>query len=156
MQSTSELRLSPKIVSTPSRTLHMMGEEIHIALRGEDTGGAFSIIEDLTPPAGGPPPHVHSLEDELFYVLEGQYELKVGEDLHRAGPGTCVFAPRGIPHAFRNVSDKPSRMMILFSPPGFERFFEDVDAAAAAGPPPFETIVALAASYGNHLVPAQA
>ena len=96
--------------------LKMMTETIHIRLRGEDTGGAYSVIEDETPPEAGPPLHVHSKEDETFYVLEGEYELQIGDLSFTATPGTYFFAPRGVPHSFKNVSPKTGRLMIVFSP----------------------------------------
>ncbi len=129
--------------------LTMMSETIHIRLRGEDTGGAYSVIEDETPPQAGPPLHVHSREDETFYVVEGEYEIQIGEAIVRATPGSYLYAPRDVPHRFRNISEQTGRLLIVFSPPGFEHFFEEVDAMASAGPPAFEQVVKLAASYGN-------
>jgi len=131
------------------KPLVMMSEKIRIRLRGDDTGGAYSVIEDETPPQAGPPLHVHSREDETFYVLEGEYEVQIGDAIVRATPGTYLYAPREVPHSFRNISERAGRLLIVFSPPGFEHFFEEVDALASAGPPAFEEVVNLAASYGN-------
>ena len=139
-----------KAVSPEDGTpLTMMSETIHIRLRGEDTGGAYSVIEDETPPQAGPPLHVHSREDETFYVVKGEYDIQIGDAIVRARPGTYLYAPRDVPHSFRNVSEEAGRLLIIFSPPGFERFFEEVDAMAKVGPPRFEEVVKLAASYGN-------
>ncbi len=102
--------------------LTMMSEKIHIRLRGEDTGGAFSVIEDETPPQAGPPLHVHSREDETLYVVEGEYEIQIGDAIVRASPGTYLYAPRDVPHSFRNVSEQAGRLLIIFSPPGLNTF----------------------------------
>ena len=131
------------------KPLTMMSEKIRIRLRGEDTGGAYSVIEDETPPQAGPPLHVHSREDETFYVAEGEYEIQIGDAIVRATPGKYLYAPRDVPHSFRNISEQAGRLLIIFSPPGFEHFFEEVDAMASVGPPAFEQVVKLAASYGN-------
>jgi quercetin dioxygenase-like cupin family protein len=66
---------------------------------GDMTGGSFGLVEVTTPEGSGPPPHVHAREDEAFYVLEGRYEVTVGEEQFEAAEGTFVFAPRNVPHA---------------------------------------------------------
>ena len=132
--------------------LTMMSETIHIRLKGEETDGAYSVIEDVTPPQAGPPLHVHSREDETFYVVEGEYEIQVGDSIVRATPGTYLYAPRDVPHSFKNISQQTGRLLIVFSPPGFEHFFEEVDAMAKAGPPALEDVVKLAARYGNRAI----
>ncbi len=136
--------------SPEARPLRIMGEQVYIRLRSSETGGAYSVIEDETPPGGGPPLHVHSYEDESFCVLEGEYEIQIGEEVVRGVPGTWLFAPRGVPHRFKNVSPGTSRLLALFSPGGFEEFFEEVDAAGSEGPPAFPVIVGIAERYGNH------
>lgn len=140
-----------KLVRPGAPALHVMGEAIRIQLSGQDTGGAYAVVEDDTPPQAGPPLHVHTREDEAFFVLSGLYEFQIDGQTLTASAGTMLYAPRGVPHGFRNIHTANSRMLIFFSPAGFEHWFEEVDAASAAGPPSFETIVALAAKYGNHL-----
>ena len=94
-------------------------------LSGEETGGAYAMFEIITPPRDpGPPPHTHTLEDEAFYVLEGEHIVIIDGEQHRGGPGSWFFGPRGKPHAFRNDSDAPTRVLLIASPAGVERFFE--------------------------------
>jgi quercetin dioxygenase-like cupin family protein len=76
------------------KPLAMMSEAVRIRLRGDDTGGAYSVIEDETPPEAGPPLHVHSPEDETFYVVEGEYEIKIGEARFTATPPAFLPAPK--------------------------------------------------------------
>src|SRR5919199_1158051 len=93
---------------------------------GEDTYGEFTLIEEITPPQGGPPPHMHTHEDETFYVLEGELEFMVGEHTFLATTGTVIYGPRNILHAFRNVGTTTSRLCVLITPAGLEKMFEEV------------------------------
>jgi quercetin dioxygenase-like cupin family protein len=95
----------------------------------KDTRGAFSIVESIVKPGtAGPVPHRHSREDEVFYVLEGQYEFRVGDRVISASAGSFLFLPRGIPHTFKNVGTTTSRHLAIISPAGLERFFEERNA----------------------------
>ena len=97
-------------------------------VKAKDTLGAYSFTESIVAPGTGPVPHRHSREDESFYILEGQFEFRIGERGERsivAAPGTFVFAPRGIPHTFRNVGTTPARILVIISPAGLEKFFEE-------------------------------
>ncbi len=112
---------------------------VTILLDGEATGGAYVFSDELTDPGGGPPLHVHEREDEAFFILEGRFEFRVGEQTFTAGPGDFLLAPRGVPHTFRNVGSSPARKLALAWPAGLERFFleigQPVVAAAPASPP---------------------
>ena len=136
-----------------SRTLNVVGSRIRVLLGGEQTGGAFTIVEDVTAPGGGPPPHIHSREDEGFVVLEGEIEILSGGRWIRVPPGTGAFAPRGAPHTYRNVGSTPSRMVVTISPSGFENFFVEVDRIGASGPPTPEQLIELGAKYGLEFLP---
>src|SRR3989337_1708410 len=78
----------------------------------------------------GPPLHVHSREDEALYVLEGQIRFRQGDDEFVAGPGTWVWGPRGVPHAFK-VESEAARALVVVTPGGFERMFEEGGVPAA-------------------------
>ncbi|MGH9438624.1 MAG: cupin domain-containing protein, partial [Terriglobia bacterium] len=142
------------VQSSEGRALSVIGEIIHIKLRGEDTGGAFAMFEDVTPPRGGVPPHIHHLEDETFYVIEGEYEFTVGGSATRAGPGTTLFCPRDVPHSFRNIGTGAGRTLTIVSPAGFEKFFEEVDHFGRVEPAPLERLVELGQKYGLNFVTA--
>ena len=87
-----------------------------------DTNGAFSLFEATLVPGTEPPPHVHSREDELFYVLEGEFDVYVGKDEFKVKAGECVFMPRFRPHAFVIRSPR-LRLLALFTPAGLEEVF---------------------------------
>jgi len=94
----------------------------------KDTGGAYSVVETIVQPGTGPVPHRHSREDECFYVLEGQYEFRVGDRIISASTGSFLFAPRGIPHTYKNVGTAASKHLTIISPAGLEKFFEERNA----------------------------
>ncbi len=98
------------------------------------------------PPNAGPPLHLHRREDENFYVLAGTYEFRVGDRVIQVGSGSCVFGPRGIPHAYKNVGATPSRHLVTITPAGFEKFLESL-SAFPAGPPDLKALARVAAEY---------
>ena len=97
---------------------------------GAQTGGAFTLLEWAAPTGFGPPRHVHHLEDEGFYVLEGQMQIVCGDRRWTAGPGAFAFLPHGIPHAFV-ISEGPVRGLQITSPSGFEHFINDQGRTAS-------------------------
>src|SRR5918998_4574640 len=101
----------------------LVGDRITVKLRSEETGGVYSVAEEISPPQGGATPPTHSQEDETLYVLEGEVEFLLGEDTIPAGAGSCVYVPRGALHTFKNVGTLPSRVLFVLSPGGFEKFF---------------------------------
>jgi quercetin dioxygenase-like cupin family protein len=145
---------APKLLApSEGEALRVLGETITIKVRGEETGGAYSMIETVAPPGGGPPLHVHHREDESFYVLEGEFEVRIADETLRVGPGAFLFAPRDIPHTYRNVGDSPGRFVAVISPPGFERFFKEVHELGQEGPPAREALLALARKYDLEFPP---
>ena len=94
-----------------------------------DTEGAFCLVEAISVPGNEPPPHVHSREDELFYVLEGELDAYVGQDLFNVQTGECMFLPRFKPHAFVIRSPR-LRTLALFAPGGLEEAFRSLTSLA--------------------------
>lgn len=116
----------------------VLGELYTFKLTATDTAGTLAVIETLTFPQNGPPPHTHTNEDETFYILEGRFSFTIGEQTLEAGPGTLVRAPRGILHAYKNISALPARKLLMISPAGFENFFREIGEPAkdSSAPPP--------------------
>lgn len=110
--------------------------------RTEDTGGTLTVFENIIAPKDGPPLHKHAREDEAWYILEGHLRFKSGDELFDAPAGSFVFIPRGTPHCFQNIGDEPARIMVLFTPSGMERFFDQFAELSpeAVGPEAFHTI----------------
>lgn len=90
-----------------------------------DTGGSFPLIENIVAPNNGSPLRTHAGEDEMWYVLEGNFRFKAGEKIFHAPAGSFVFIPRLVQHFFRNIGRKSSRILVMFTPSGMERFFEE-------------------------------
>jgi quercetin dioxygenase-like cupin family protein len=129
--------LSPLVVSPSDGKPILLGGVQHLfKLTAEETGGAFSLMEASIEPGRLIPPHVHTREDELFYPLEGELGIRIGDQEYQLGPGSCVFAPRGIPHAVWNAGTRPSRGLAFISPGGLEKYFEEMAAALHQGGPP--------------------
>jgi mannose-6-phosphate isomerase-like protein (cupin superfamily) len=105
--------------------------EVIVRAKAQDTGGAFSLFEEVDP--ADTPLHVHEREDELFYVLEGEHVFRVGDEEFRVGPGGVVFAPRGVPHAQRRVVPRTGREVVLTFPGGLDGFFFELAEADRAG-----------------------
>jgi len=95
----------------------------------KDTNGAFLLIEATLAPGTEPPPHVHTREDELFYVLEGEFDVYVGKEAFKVEAGECVFLPRFRPHAFVIRSPR-LRVLALFTPAGLEEAFRGMSTPA--------------------------
>ena len=89
-----------------------------------NTGGTFALLENVVPPRQGPPLHVHGREDEMWWVLEGDFRFKADDEMLDAPEGSFVFVPRGTRHCFQNIGRTAGRILVMFTPSGMERFFE--------------------------------
>jgi mannose-6-phosphate isomerase-like protein (cupin superfamily) len=109
---------------------------ISVLLRSEETNGVLSLMDNRVA-AGfpGPPLHHHDF-DETFHVLEGELTFQVVDELVTARAGELVFAPRGVPHTFANLSARPARVMLVCTPAGFERYFARMAAEHEGVEPP--------------------
>lgn len=117
------------------RRLWIVGDTMTFMATAAETGGSMTAVEALAAPGGGPPPHIHRNEDEMWFVIDGEFEILAGEETLRLGPGGFAFVPRGTLHRFENVSDTPSRVLIVFTPGGFEDFFFEAGRPAVEGEP---------------------
>ncbi len=127
-----------------------LGFPTQVRSAGENTNGAFGLVESWSMPAGsGSPYHTHHREDEAFYVLEGELAVIVDGTWMKAGPGTYVFGPREIPHGFKVVGQTQARMLLLCSPAGFEQFVlaQAVPLASPPAPPDMAKMMELAAIH---------
>lgn len=148
----------PPTLRTPGegRTVAVVGDVYRFLATGEDTNGTYAVWEALVPPGGGPPPHVHSREEEGFYVLEGEITFTVNAEKVVATAGTFANMPVGTLHSFKNESERPAKMLISVAPAGLERMFFEVgvpltEGAVTAAPPTkdeIEKLLAVAPNYG--------
>jgi quercetin dioxygenase-like cupin family protein len=112
------------------RALWVLSNHQTHKLSSAETNGAFSLWEERVPPQGGPPPHRHMAEDELFYVLAGELTFWSEQGEVRAGPGAVAYIPRGSLHSFKNTGTSEALAFVLVTPGGFERYFEAVGTPA--------------------------
>jgi mannose-6-phosphate isomerase-like protein (cupin superfamily) len=117
-----------------------LGTLMTVKAGGAQTDGALTLIEQLAPAGFAPPPHVHLREDEAFYILEGELRVTCGERSWNAPADSFVFLPKGVPHTFAVVGDRPARLLQITAPAQFERFVAAVGkpAPTATLPPPAE------------------
>lgn len=138
------------------RTIAVVGDVYRFLATGENTNGKYAVWEAIVPPGGGPPPHVHSREEEGFYVLEGEITFTINGEKVVATAGTFANMPVGTPHSFKNESGKPAKMLISVAPAGLEQMFFEVgvplaEGATTAAPPTkdeIEKLLAVAPNYG--------
>lgn len=130
-----------------------------IKASADSTGGNLGLIEQLAPQGAGSPLHIHTREDEWFYVIEGELTLWVGGEVIVAPAGSFVFGPRNIPHTFV-VSSEQARFLLGTNPGGFENFMAAAGVPAerlevpppAEGPPDIEAMTAAAATFGIQII----
>jgi quercetin dioxygenase-like cupin family protein len=138
------------------RTVAVVGDVYRFLATGADTNGKYATWEALVPPGGGPPTHVHSREEESFYVLEGAVTFHANGERIVLTAGTFANMSVGTPHSFKNETDRPARMILSIAPAGLEEMFFEVgvalpDGATTALPPAKEEVerfLALAPKYG--------
>ena len=127
-----------------------------VCLSGADTGGAYCLLDIGLAPGMAVPRHMHTREDEAYYVLSGELEVVVGDEVFILRAGDTLIAPRDIPHQLRNSGDVENHYLIMFSPSGFEGFLKATavpapDNAVAPTEPPavaVRNVHQLAADYG--------
>ena len=135
------------------KAIWMLNHLMTFKATGAETGGALGLVEQVGAPGTGAPPHVHHGEDEFFFVLEGEANFLLDGKPIAGKPGTFVFLPRDIEHAFENVGTTPCRMLLGVTPAGFENFFAEMGEPAPSrtlpmpAPPDIEKLLALAAKF---------
>ena len=124
------------------RRIGIVGDVYRFLTTGEETDGKYATFEAIVPPGSGPPPHIHSREEESFLVLEGEMTFQLGDERFVAGEGTFLNMPVGSLHCFKNESDKTARLLISLAPAGLEEMFFEVGQPLADdvtdAPPPNE------------------
>ena len=141
---------------TEGRTIAVVGDVYRFLATGDDTNRKYAMWEAIVPPGGGPPPHVHSREEEGFYIIEGEITFHIGDDRIVATAGMFANMPVGTPHSFKNESGRPAKMLISVAPAGLEQMFFEcgvplAEGATTALPPTkaeIEKLLKIAQKYG--------
>ena len=132
-----------------------IGGGMVVKIRDEDTAGAYSVHDNIIPPGSpGPRPHLHRHHEETFYVLEGELTVRIGPRKINAPAGSFVVVPRGVVHQPSNPGAQSTRVLLVFSPAGMDRFFEEAAegrmplAAVTSDPVVLERLEAFTEKYG--------
>ena len=148
------------LMQDEGEALWFLGTRATIKASADSTDGRVCIIEQLAPPGSGSPLHVHTNEDEWFYVIDGELTFLVGGERIVARSGGFVYGPRGIPHIFQVTSEGPSRFLLVAEPGGFEAMVRAAGVPATepglppseSPPPDMELLGAAAAAQGIEIL----
>jgi quercetin dioxygenase-like cupin family protein len=137
----------------------IVGDTLWLKATSAETDDAYTVIENISLPGGGPPPHTHKNEDESIYVIDGEFEIMLNAKTTRVTAGAFAFIPRGTVHRFRCVGDCPGKVLIHFTPGGIEGFFREAGIPATndgRAPPVDAAEIARTAiagkRYGLHVI----
>lgn len=143
------------------KSLWVLGDILSVKISGDETQGRYSVWEIEVAPNSGPPLHKHSMEDEAFYVLEGEFSFPYASKDTKAAKGQFMYAPRGEFHTYKNIGSSFGRLLVIITPPRFEKLFEEigipVDDKSSFQPPQItpaviEKVVETAARYDLEIV----
>ena len=126
------------------------GLDMKILLTTEATGGAISVLMAWHKPGEGPPDHVHFDREEMFFILEGTYELTVDGHTKPAGAGTIVFIPRNVVHGFKNVGGNTGRMLGWSLPGGQDHYLKAISDLAAGDGFTGEQVMAISKKFDTN------
>jgi quercetin dioxygenase-like cupin family protein len=138
------------------KALSLRGTQVAYKAEGERPGGGPTFLEFTAAPGFNTGDHVHSRVEEIFYIVDGEFQIRAGERTLRARPGDFVLVPPGVAHGFGNAASTPAKMVLLISPAGVhERYFEELSAILGQpGPPDVQAIADLRLRYDTQQVSA--
>jgi quercetin dioxygenase-like cupin family protein len=144
------LLAQPRIDTSATTLRAYQGGYFEVLVAPDKTDGSFALLDMQLPRGAEPPRHVHTREDETFYLLEGNITFHIGDEVIHAQAGQTVFAPRQVPHHF-HIESEAVRFLTLITPGQFAEHFLQSSVPVAArgpltppqGPPPAEVIQAL-------------
>jgi mannose-6-phosphate isomerase-like protein (cupin superfamily) len=142
------MNIAPSFARMATGRVKWMGSQYAVTLRGDTATGRPGVFESIVPAGEGPPVHVHHNEDEILHLIEGQFEFFVdGERIPRRA-GDTVLVPRGVPHTFRVLGERPGRLIAVMTPGGFEGFFLEVAERELRIPDHMDEVAETAGRYG--------
>lgn len=109
------------------------GRELTFKLTGDETGGAFDYFIVGVAPKNGSPLHVHHHQGETIHALKGRFKVKIGDEIFFCSEGGFAYLPPNVPHAFVNVTDEPGELIVVFTPGGGHKFFEELGPVTRNG-----------------------
>jgi quercetin dioxygenase-like cupin family protein len=128
------------------------GRDLIFKVTGEDTGGAFDYFIVQVAPKGGPPLHVHRKQEETIHILKGRYKIRIGDEIFYLEEGGFAYLPSNVPHAFLNLTDQPGELIVVYTPGGGHKFYEELGPATRNGPADHKVIAAIFEKYDMSLL----
>jgi quercetin dioxygenase-like cupin family protein len=119
------------------------GRDLIFKLNGEETGGLFDYFIVEVAPHGGPPLHVHHIQEETIHVLKGRFKVRCGDEVHILEPGGFAYLPAKLPHAFLNLTGEPAEIIVVYVPGGGHKFYEELGPVSRAANPDRAAIAAV-------------
>ena len=128
------------------------GRDLIFKVTGEDTNGAFDYFIVQVAPKGGPPLHVHHKQEETIHVLKGRYKIRIGDEMYYCEEGGFAYLPSKVPHAFLNLTDETGEIIVVYTPGGGHKFYEEFGPVSRNSPMDRQVIAALFEKYDMTLL----
>jgi mannose-6-phosphate isomerase-like protein (cupin superfamily) len=128
------------------------GRDLIFKVTGEDTGGAFDYFIVEVAPRGGPPVHVHHKQEETIQIVKGRYKVRIGDEIFYLQEGGFAYLPSRVPHAFLNLTDEPGEIVVVYTPGGGHKFYEELGPISRGAHPDRQVIGALFEKYDMTLL----
>jgi len=106
--------------------LSVFGNPFWLKVSGGDSNGSVALMTATFAPGSGAVPHLHRGHDECFFVLDGQFSFRVGNEDVEAGPGALCYAPRNAAHGFTNIGKSDGSLLGVIAPAGYEQHFIEI------------------------------
>jgi quercetin dioxygenase-like cupin family protein len=142
---------APLTTARDTESFTVLGIQITPKVAASETGGQFSMIEEVLPPGLGVPPNIGHNESRVYYVVSGEFQLQVGNVTHRAAAGDTFFVPAGAVNGFANVGPEPGKLFATFTPAGHEDFLREL-SDLIQGEPREDEVAELFQRYGVEMV----
>lgn len=128
------------------------GRDLIFKATGDDTDNRFDYFIVQVAPHGGPPLHVHHVQDETIHVLKGRYKVRIGDDVFTLEEGGFAYLPAAVPHAFLNLTDQPGEIIVVYVPGGGHKFYQEMGPLARSATPDRTAIAQVFTKHGMTLL----
>jgi quercetin dioxygenase-like cupin family protein len=149
------VNISKEIVLNAGEGLRLQsgpGRDLIFKVTGEDTNGALDYFIVEVAPHGGPPLHVHHFQEETIHVLKGSFKIRIGDSIHYVNEGGFAYLPSKVPHAFLNLTDEGGEVIVVYTPGGGHKFYEELGPISRAAGADRQQIAAVFEKYGMTLL----
>ena len=128
------------------------GRDLIFKATGEDTENRFDYFIVQVAPHGGPPLHVHHVQDETIHVLKGRYKVRIGDDIFTLEEGGFAYLPADVPHAFLNLTAEMGEIIVVYVPGGGHKFYQEMGPLARSATPDRAAIAQVFTKHGMTLL----